>query len=195
MSVLTHESIAWRTNVEGARHEGFGSGRGVFIELFSPKCWGCQNMESRTFADHRVTDYLMDGFVPVHYDVLAQPGRMDEFNAYWTPTLIFQDNHGHEIRRATGFLDPDRFMGEVALARVACALKAGEYSFAHRLAQDAVSDTTGDDLRHGEALYWQAVAAYKASGNQELLIQGWQELNRRLPDSEWAARCDFIREL
>jgi hypothetical protein len=181
--------------VEDARREARGSGRGVFIELFSPKCLGCQNMEMRTFASFEVAEYLMENFVPVHFDVLKNPEYLNRFNAFWTPTFIFQDGDGDEVRRSIGFLPPDKFLAEMALARVACALNAKHYAPAHVFAQDALEECAHDPVRHAEALYWLAVTAYKSTNNQDLLIDGWRELLDTYPDSDWAARCDFVRDL
>lgn len=195
MSLLTQGHIAWRDSVETARQEAHHTSKLVFIELFSPKCIGCQNMEARTFSDERVIDLLELEFVPTHYDVLNEPDHLKEFIAGWTPTLIWQCPDGNEHRRSVGFLTPEKFIGESHLARVLYALHRQSFDEMHRIAQQAVEVTEGDLVRHPEALYWQAVAAYKASENQDLLIQGWKDLLARYPASDWAGRVDFVNGL
>ncbi len=195
MSILAPEKIQWRADVETAREEAQTQNKMVLVELFSPKCIGCQNMEERTFSSDNVAQTLEEQFVPVHYDVLTNPEMMKPFMAIWTPTVVAQCPDGNTHRKWVGFLPPHQFLGELALARVNYALARQSYDEAHKLAQAAVETTTGDELRHSEALYWQAVAAYKATENQDLLIAGWKDLLERFPNSEWAQKVDFAAEL
>lgn len=195
MSTLAPEKIEWRTDVESAREEAQEQNKMVLVELLSPKCMGCQNMEKRTFSDDNVAQTIEEQFVPVHYDVLSNPDMMKPFMSFWTPAVIAQCPDGNTHRKWLGFLPPKQFLGELALARVNYAIARQSFDEAHRLAQDAVQITSGDELRHSEALYWQAVAAYKASDNQELLIAGWKDLLERFPNSEWATKVDFAANL
>ena len=165
----TMEGIAWRPDLETAQDDAERHDQLVLIELFSPQCFGCQNLERRTFSDRHVQDVVAEQFAAVHYDVLNHPAYLQRYAAVWTPTLIVQDVSGREHRRFTGFLPPVKFLGELALARIADAMYREDYNRAHVLAQDAVEATQGDELRHSEALYWQAVTAYKASGNADRL--------------------------
>lgn len=193
MSLATLERIAWHRSLDEAREAADENHDLVFIELFSPECISCRNMEERTFSDDRVIAYLGSHFEAVHFDVLHQPDYLAKFNAVWTPTLIFQDTHGGEFRRSVGFLNPDKFLAELALVRVQQALSVEGYESAHVLSHEALDIAQMDEYRHAEALYWHAVSAYKASEDQNLLIAGWQELLSRYPNSEWAAKVDFAR--
>lgn len=192
------EKIQWRHDVDAAREEA-NQAEGhkmVLIEAFSPKCFSCQNMEERTWSDDTVAQILETEFVPVQLNVLedesvAKPPLL----AFWTPTLIAMCPDGNIHRKWMGFLPPKEFLGEVALSRVAYAMARQDYDEAHRLAQEATQWTEGDELRHSESLYWQAVAAYKASENQDLLVAGWKDLLTRFPNSEWAKKVDFAASL
>ena len=103
---MPEENIQWRDSLEAAKSEAASSGKLVFLELFSPKCAGCQNVEQRTLPDPRVEALLNEAMVPFHYDVLAEEARMKEFVAGWTPTMIIMDGQGREHRRSTGFWTP-----------------------------------------------------------------------------------------
>jgi thioredoxin-related protein len=195
MSLVALERISWRRSLEEAREAAEESHGLVFVELFSPTCLSCQNMEHRTFSDDRVIAYLGSHFEAVHFDVLHQPDYLTQFNAVWTPTLIFQSAYGGEFRRSVGFLNPDKFLAELALVRIQQAMSVEGYESAHVLAHEALKMAEGDEPRHAEALYWHAVTAYKASEDQNLLIAGWQDLRKRYPKSDWAARVDFVDEL
>ena len=186
------ENISWRDSLAAAQDEAAKSGKLVFLELFSPKCAGCMNVESRTLPDPRVEALLSERFVPFRYDVLAEPDRMKEYVAAWTPTMIVLDGQGREQRRSMGFLAPEHFLSEMALAQTTAALELEHYDDAARFADEALKLSAGDALRHPEALYWQAVARYKTSHNQDDLIGGWKALIADFPDSDWAQRVDFV---
>ncbi len=190
--------IQWRHDIMGARAEAQASDgkKMVLIECFSPTCISCKNMEERTWSDDMVQQILETETVPVQLNVLEDPSTgKPPLLAYWTPTIIAMCKDGNIHRRWMGFLPPHEFLGELALSRVAYALARQDYGEAHRLAQEATQWTENDEVRHSEALYWQAVSAYKASDNQELLIAGWKDLLSRFPHSEWAKRVDFAASL
>ena len=195
---MTTTEIQWRHDVSAAREEAQASNgqKMVLIEVFSPTCISCKNMEERTWSDETVQQILETETVPVQINVLEHEDAMKPpLLAYWTPTIIAMCKDGNIHRRWMGFLPPHEFLGELALSRVAYAMARQDFDEAHRLSQEATQWTTNDSVRHSESLYWQAVAAYKASGNQDLLIAGWKDLLARFPDSEWAKRVDFAASL
>jgi len=195
---MTATQIQWRHDIMGARAEAgrMDANAQVLIEVFSPTCVSCKNMEERTWSDDGVQQILETQFVPVQINVLEHAEAMKPpLLAWWTPTLIAMCPDGNLHRKWMGFLPPHKFLGEVALSRVNYAFARQDFDEAHRLAQEATQWTMGDPLRHSEALYWQAVAAYKASNNQDLLIAGWKDLLARFPDSEWAGKVDFAAGL
>lgn len=195
---MTTTQIQWRSDVATAREEAQASNgqKMVLIEVFSPTCISCKNMEERTWSDEQVQQIVETETVPVQINVLEHEDAMKPpLLAYWTPTIIAMCKDGNIHRRWMGFLPPHEFLGELALSRVAYAMARQDFDEAHRLAQEATQWTMNDSVRHSESLYWQAVAAYKASDNQDLLIAGWKDLLARFPDSEWAKRVDFAASL
>lgn len=188
------EHITWRDSLEAARAESKQSGKPVLIELFSPECTGCMTMEKKTFSQPEVQSYIADNFIPVHFNILEDEDAMQRFTASWTPTLIVQSDEGREQRRSTGYLPPQQFVGEMALALVQEALTSEEFETAHARAQDAVQRTDGDATRHPEASYWEAVTAYKASHDQDKLIAGWKQLLAEQLHSDWAKRVEFAKD-
>lgn len=104
-----------------------------------------------------------------------------------------QDTEGTEHRRSQGYLDPQRFLGEMALARVKDAIDRHDFQAAKERAQEALERTKGDSNREPEALYWASVADYKATNDANNLTRGWNRLLDQFPESEWAKRAEFIR--
>ena len=145
-----------------------------------------------TYPDPQVEQLINEHFIPVQFNVAEQPEAMDRFNTPWTPTLIVLDAEGKEHRRSQGYLDPKRFLAEMALAWLKDAIDRRDYAAAYDRAGEAVELAKGDPEREPEALYWQSVATYKAKN--EGLLDGWNRIMDEFPDSEWARKVEFIRD-
>ena len=150
-------------------------------------------MGAVTYPDPEVERFIQQHFIPVQFNVVEQPEVMDQFNTPWTPTIIVQDAEGREHRRSQGYLDPQRFLGEMSLAWLKDAIDRQDYKAAQERAPEALRLTKGDPTREPEALYWAAVVAYKATEDGNKLVQGWNRLLDQFPQSEWAKRAEFIR--
>ena len=151
-------------------------------------------MGAGTYPDPEVARFIEEHFIPVQFNVIEQPEVMDQFGTPWTPTLIVQDAEGREHRRTQGYLDPRRFLGEMSLAWLKDAIDRRDFEAAQARTAEALEQTKGDPAREPEALYWASVASYKATNDSAPLIQGWNSLMDRFPDSEWAKRVEFIRQ-
>ncbi|MFN3651101.1 MAG: hypothetical protein ACK47B_16120 [Armatimonadota bacterium] len=150
-------------------------------------------MGAVTYPNPEVERYIAEHFVPVQFNVAERPEVMERFHTPWTPTLIVLDAKGVEHRRSQGYLDPERFLGEMALARLKAAIDEQQFDRARELAQEALRITEGDPTRHPEARYWASVADYKSSNDSQRLLDGWNRLLDEAPESEWARRAEFIR--
>ncbi len=151
-------------------------------------------MGTVTYPNADVQRDLAEHFVPVQFNVVDQPEAMERFNSAWTPSIIVQDADGREYRRCLGYLDPKRFLGEMALARLLWAVHRQRWPDAANRAAEAARIAGGDAYREPEALYFAAVADYKISKDAGKLLAGWNRLLDRFPDSEWAKRVEFIRQ-
>lgn len=150
-------------------------------------------MGAGTYPDSEVQKEIQNHFIPVQFNVVERPEVMEQFNTPWTPTLIFEDAEGREHRRSQGYLDPKRLLGEAALARLNDAIDRRDFQTAVERVDAAKARTEGDSHREPEALYWAAVARYKAADNVDNLLAGWNDLLDRFPESEWAKKAGFIR--
>jgi len=151
-------------------------------------------MGAVTYPNAEVCSYIAEHFVPVQYNVVEQPDAMRWFNSAWTPTILIQDADGREHRRTHGYLDPRRMVAELALGRLQAAIDRQDFQQATALSEEALSRCHGDPEREPEAQYWASVAAYKATNDTSKLLEGWNILLNRYPDSEWAHRAEFIRK-
>lgn len=151
-------------------------------------------MGAVTYPNAEVEQYIQQHFIPVQFNVVEQPDVMELFNTPWTPTLIVLDADGKEHRRSQGYLDPKRFLAEMALARLQAAIDRQDFQQASSMLDEARRLTAGDAEREPEAAYWSSVAAYKASGDVQKLLTGWNGLLDRFPQSDWAKKAEFIRQ-
>lgn len=150
-------------------------------------------MGAVTYPDSRVKSLIERAFVPVRLDVEADAAARREFGSARTPTLLVVDADGREVRRHSGFLDPDQLLAELSLARLAEALERKDYEAAGRRLEDARRWAEADPERRAEALYHTAVAAYRSTGDPSELSRGWSRLLDEFPGSEWAERVAFLR--
>lgn len=150
-------------------------------------------MGAVTYPHPEVESYLDQHVVPLQFNVAEQPDAVDRFNSAWTPTLIVQDADGREYRRSIGYLDPGRFLAEMALARLSESIHRRNWQGVQERAAEALTRTKGDPVREPEALYFASVAAYKAHNSVDKLLEGWNRLLDQFPESDWAKRAEFIR--
>jgi phosphoserine aminotransferase len=150
-------------------------------------------MGAVTYPNPEVEQFLAAHFIPVQFNVVEQPEVMELFNTPWTPTLIVLDDDGKEHRRSQGYLDPQRFLAEMSMARLQAAIDRQDFTDAPALADEARRLTAGDAEREPEALYWSSVANYKATSDSGKLLQGWNQLLDQFPQSDWAKKAEFIR--
>jgi hypothetical protein len=150
-------------------------------------------MGAVTYPDPEVEKYIEQHFIPVQFNVVDQPDVMERFNTPWTPTLIVQDADGKEHGRSQGYLDPKRFLAEMALVRLKEPINRRDFATARDRVRDVLARVAGDPQREPEAIYWGGVAAYKASNDANHLMAGWNRLLDEFPQSEWARKVAFIR--
>src|SRR5436190_20877349 len=127
-------------------------------------------MGAVTYPHPDVERFIQQRFIPVQFNVAEQPEAMERFNSTWTPTLIVQDAEGREHRRSQGYLDPARFLGEMALARLQAAIDRRDFEAARTRSSEALRLTAGDPTREPEARYWFSVADYKATNDPNHLV-------------------------
>jgi hypothetical protein len=150
-------------------------------------------MGAVTYPNAGVQAEIEQHFVPVQYNVKDEPDVMDRFHTPWTPTLIVEDAVGVEHRRSQGYLDANRFIAEMATARLKEAIDRRDFKAAVERIPEAEERTRDDPFRAPEVAYWAAVARYKAADNPDELVGGWNRLLDTFPDSEWAKKASFIR--
>lgn len=148
-------------------------------------------MDTVTYPDANVQRFLTEHFVCAHFNTADATSAVKElqrsFRQVWTPTLLVFDHHQIEARRSIGYFPPEEFIADLRVGLGMVELLHGKYgqAFTHfRHVVDHFPKTTIAP----EALYWAGVAAYQRDGKPESLVEQWQELGSRCPQSPWWTR-------
>ncbi len=144
-------------------------------------------MDTVTYPDSRVAQFIASRFIPARVVVKQDPRLVEEYFVSWTPNVVIADEQGKIHYRVEGYLPPEEFMARLSLG-------IGKY-WLHRK-QFAQAKERFDEvaLRHAgtgagaEALYWMGVAQYKQSHDPAQLRPSWQKLAQEQPHSEWTQR-------
>lgn len=150
-------------------------------------------MDAVTYPRKDVQDELAANFVAVQVNT-AEPDDaakrvMRDTRMIWTPTLIFMDHHGIEIRRQIGYIEPEHLLAEFTLARGLIAMLHARFDEALGLF-DEVTRRPAAVPSVPEAWYWRGVAGLRGGKTDEFL-GSWKELHQRFPDSTWWSRASF----
>jgi hypothetical protein len=120
--------------------------------------------------------------------IKEHPAWFHRLDAVWTPTVLLLDSDGKERVRLEGYLPNSDFLAalESGLGRIAFVHK--QYADAERWYNDVVTRFGQSHVAPG-AMYWGAVAHYKATNDHTVLSQVAEELRTEYPASVWAAKA------
>src|SRR5262249_28265829 len=137
---------------------------------------------------NKIAEFINNNFLPVKAHIKEHPAWFHRFDAVWTPTVLLLDSGGKECVRLEGYLPSDDF-----LAALASGL--GRIAFVHKKYADAESwyskviTQFRDSHSASEAMYWRAVAQYKATNDHTVLGKVAEELGSSYPSSVWASKA------
>jgi len=180
--------IVWETSLDSAEHRAADEGRAVLIYFSAaPACQGCVAMESETFPDPRVAEYLAGHFVPVRLMVREKQAVATEYLVSWTPNFVVADRRGRVHHRIEGYLPPTEFIAQLSLGEGKHHLNLLRYGEAAARFEEVAERHQGSEVA-AQALYWLGVSRFKESHESADLLASWQRLAHDYPESEWAQR-------
>jgi len=109
--------IVWESDFMNALETAKNSNKLLFVAFSSSSCNACAKMDSVTFAEERVQEYLNSHFIPIKYKSSTNPEKYLRFRVTDTPTYIVLNLNGKEIKRMTGFLSSDDLIGQLDSTR------------------------------------------------------------------------------
>jgi hypothetical protein len=179
--------IPWSVSEGEAQEKAAARERPVMV-LFSgsPECAESQALESVTFAEQRVVEFIDAHLVPLRFQASEQPELVARHHVTRTPTVLLADANGNVYFRIEGFLPPDDFLSRLSMGVGAFECQLEEPPPDEHV--DAVQTTGGGSDVAAQALYWQATARFRRTGDTQRLRSDWQAIAAGFPRSVWALR-------
>jgi hypothetical protein len=136
--------------------------------------------------------------VPVKLDAREATDVASGFHLAWTPTLVAvhpqaseRSPFGVPVRQVVGFLPPGELRAELELMAALVDLRGGRAEAARERLHGMRTRFAGAHAAP-EAMYWEGVARFRATGNKDRLFEVWRELVDAYPASAWALRTTLV---
>lgn len=110
---LTLKGLTFNTDVQSALETGKAQGKPIFVYARSVDCGYCKKFEAETFTNKTVIKTLNENFILISIDVYEQRSERINFRVHGTPTSIFLDNNGMELKRIIGYTETQPFLNTI----------------------------------------------------------------------------------
>jgi thioredoxin-related protein len=110
---ITLQGLTFNTEVDPALLLAKAQGKPLFVYARSEYCGACKQFESETFTNETVIEKLNKNFILVSIDVDNQKTETRNFRIRATPTEIFLDSNGTEIKKLLGYRTNQTFLDEI----------------------------------------------------------------------------------
>lgn len=125
---------------------------------------------------------------PVKIHIKERKDLFQRFRAQWTPTILVMDADGVEHHRIEGFLPVEDFLAQIDLGLAKTLFDGGRLDEAAGRFTRVAEEHKASDAAP-EAIYWSAVASYKASGKPDALAPAARRLRDAYAESSWAKKA------
>ncbi|MCX9085550.1 MAG: thioredoxin family protein [Candidatus Methanoperedens sp.] len=110
---ITLKGLKFQTNIITALEAAKVQNKPIFVYARSESCGWCKKFEAETFTNQSVARILNEKFILVSIDVYKQKNESRNFRVRGTPTEIFLDSNGTEIKRIPGYTDTETFLDSI----------------------------------------------------------------------------------
>ncbi len=107
---MTIKGLRFHTDLQPALDAAKAQGKPVFVYARSEYCGWCKKFEAETLTNQSAARTLNENFILVSIDVDKQKNETRNFRVHGTPTEIFLDSNGTEIKRIPGYTDNQTFL-------------------------------------------------------------------------------------
>jgi hypothetical protein len=183
--------IDWEDALDRAKEWARKENKSLLLDFTAaPQCAGCAAMDSATYPDCRVAEYIGKHFIPVKIKVRDRPDIAAGYDVNWTPSVLIGDATGRAHFRVEGFMPPEEFIAQLALGLGRLELNRQQLPRAIHHFEEVAERHAGTESA-AQALYWLGVCRYKHSKDPAQLRENWNLLLGAYPRSEWAKRADI----
>ncbi|VVB51481.1 Thiol:disulfide interchange protein DsbD [uncultured archaeon] len=107
------QGLTFNTELDPALLLAKTQGKPLFVYARSEYCGACKQFEAETFTNKTVIEKLNTNFILVSIDVDNQKTETRNFKIRATPTEIFLDSNGTEIKKLLGYRTNQTFLDEI----------------------------------------------------------------------------------
>jgi len=107
---ITLKGLEFYTTLGPALEDAKVQDKPMFVYIRSEYCYWCKKFEEETFTNQSVIDRLNKDFILVSIDTDTQMNEVKNFMVRGTPTGIFLDPNGTEIKRVPGYRETEIFL-------------------------------------------------------------------------------------
>jgi thioredoxin-related protein len=107
---ITLQGLTFYTQVQPALQTAKAQGKPVFVYARSQVCGWCKKFEDETFTNQTVIKTLNEKFILLSIDVYEQRSESIDLRVRGTPTEIFLNKNGFEIKRIPGYTETQPFL-------------------------------------------------------------------------------------
>jgi len=111
-TAVSAASTDFMVNLASAKYKAGIEGKLYMVHFTANWCTPCKWMNSHTFTDDRVANYLTDYYVPVKIDVDDFDGIIikQKHNVQFLPTVLLFNSKGEEVGRFEEAIGPSKLM-------------------------------------------------------------------------------------
>jgi len=110
---ITLQGLTFNTQVQPAIEAAKAQGKPVFVYARSQVCGWCKKFEAETFTNKTVIKRLKENFILLSIDVYEQRSESIDLRVHSTPTEIFLNENGIEIKRIPGYTETQPFLDTI----------------------------------------------------------------------------------
>ncbi len=110
---ITLQGLTFNTDIGTSFEMAKSAEKPVFIYARSKDCGYCKKFEAETFTNQTVIKTLNEKFILVSIDVQKQQNETINLRVHGTPTEIFLDPNGVEIKRIRGYTETQSFLDTI----------------------------------------------------------------------------------
>jgi uncharacterized protein YyaL (SSP411 family) len=114
--LASSQEVEWRHDYGAAKKEARETNRPIVIDFGTAHCVWCDKLDSSTFKDSSVVKLLADRFIPVKVAADREPQLAEALGVQSFPTLVFARPDGKILGVHDGYVDAEKFKGQLQRA-------------------------------------------------------------------------------